>query len=114
MSDYQPSNDLALALAKLSEITAVGIAEIKGSLALLVQRADHSDWKIDELAKRVDADRAAAEARDATAEQRLDALERDAVTRPQLTERTRQIIAIVGLIATAIGVIVSVIALTRG
>lgn len=108
------SSDLALALAKLSEMTAVGLAEIKGQLALLVQRADHSDWRIDELAKRVDADRAVAQTRSDAVEKRLDAVEREAVTRPQLAERTRQIIAIVTAIMTAVGVIVSIIAFTRG
>lgn len=114
MTQEQPPNDVAMALAKLSEITAVGIAEIKGELALLVQRASHSDWRIDELAKRVDADRAIADTRHDAVEKRADTIERDAVTRPQLAERTKQIIAIVGLMLTAAGVIITVIfGLTR-
>ncbi|WP_440063762.1 hypothetical protein [Streptosporangium sp. OZ121] len=109
-----PSSDLALALAKLSEITAVGLAEIKGQLALLVQRADHADQLRADLARRVDEDRAASEARDLAMEARLDIVERDAVTRQQLADRTRQIIAIVGLMVTLAGVIIALISLTRG
>jgi hypothetical protein len=109
-----PSSNLALALAKLSEITAVGIAEIKGQLALLVQRADHADQLRADLAKRVDDDRAASEARDAAMEARLDLIERDAVTRPQLADRTKQIIAVVGLMVAIVGVIITVINLAQG
>jgi hypothetical protein len=113
LTDQTPG-DLHLALAKLSEITAVGLAEIKGQLAMLMQRADHSDWRIDELAKRVDADRGTVTAQHQQVEARLDAVERDAITRQQLAERTRQIIAIVGLMVTIASVLVTVVlALSR-
>lgn len=116
MTDQQSPGDLHLALAKLSEITAVGLAEIKGQVALLLQRADHADWRVDEIVKRVDADRAAAVAAAEQLEKRLDAVERDAVTRPQLAERSRHIIGVVSVIVTIISVIVAVvgIALARG
>ncbi|WP_214327834.1 hypothetical protein [Nonomuraea sediminis] len=113
MTDQLPPTDLALALAKLSEITAVGLAEIKGQIALLLQRADHADWRVDELAKRLDADRGANEQRAAAVEARLDAVERDQVTRSQLAERTRHIIAIVSVIVTVAGVAIALITLLR-
>ncbi|WP_327587026.1 hypothetical protein OHA25_08445 [Nonomuraea sp. NBC_00507] len=116
MTDQQPPGDLHLALAKLSEITAVGLAEIKGQVALLLQRADHSDWKVEELSRRVEADRASAAAATEALEKRVDAVERDGVTRPQLAESRRQIIGVVSVIVAVISVIVAVvgIAIARG
>lgn len=115
MTDQQPGSEVQLALAKLSEITAVGLAEIKGQVALLLQRADHADWRVDQLAQRQDADRVAAAAATEQLEKRVDAIERDGVTRPQLAESRRQIIGVVSVIVAVISVVVAAlgIALTR-
>ncbi|MFB4294783.1 hypothetical protein ACBI99_44640 [Nonomuraea sp. ATR24] len=108
MTDHTPA-DLHLALAKLSEITAVGIADIKGQLALLVQRADHAERRVDELAARISEISSASEARYAALETRLDTLDREAVTRPQLAERSRQIIGIVSVVVAILALIATVV-----
>ncbi|WP_219512697.1 hypothetical protein [Nonomuraea ceibae] len=110
MTDQQPGT-IELAVAKLSEITAVGLAEIKGQLALLMQRADHADWRVDQLTQRQDADRAMHAAEIEALEKRVDAIERDGVTRPQLAESRRQLIGIFSVIVAVISVIVTVVGL---
>ncbi|WP_433445718.1 hypothetical protein [Nonomuraea sp. CA-141351] len=109
MTDQQPGNEVQLALAKLSEITAVGLAEIKGQVALLLQRADHADWRVDQLAQRQDADRAVTQGAIDKLEVRVDAIEREGVTRPQLAESRRQTIGIVSVIVAVISVIVAAV-----
>ncbi|MEV3980810.1 hypothetical protein [Nonomuraea sp. NPDC049758] len=104
-----PPGNVELALAKLSEITAVGLAEIKGQLALLMQRADHADWRVDQLTQRQDADRAMATAAAEALEKRVDAIERDGVTRTQLADSRRQTIGVVSVIVAVISVVVAVI-----
>lgn len=102
------------ALAEIRRLVEVGFERTNGQNALILQRLNHTDDRHAELAKRVDADRAAAEARDDALEKRADAIERDAVTRAQLADRTRQIIAVVGLMLTAAGVAIALIlGLTR-
>ncbi|GHE47193.1 hypothetical protein GCM10017673_56280 [Streptosporangium violaceochromogenes] len=111
MSEQRSVDD---ALAEIRRLVEVGFERTNGQNALILQRLDHADGRHAELAKRVDADRAAAEARDDALEKRADAIERDAVTRAQLTDRTRQIIAVVGLMLTAAGVAIALIlGLTR-
>lgn len=97
------------ALATIRRMVEVGFERTTGQNALILQRLDHADGRHAELVKRVDADRTAAEARDQMLETRLDAIERDAITRAQLAERTRQIIAIVGLMLTAASVVLALI-----
>ncbi len=103
----EPSVDSAL--AEIRRLVEVGFERTAGQNALILQRLDHADGRHADLAKRVDADRAAAEARDHVLEARADAIERDVVTRAQLAERTRQIIAVVGLLVTAAGVLIPII-----
>ncbi|MEQ4718365.1 hypothetical protein [Nonomuraea sp. B19D2] len=85
-----------------------------GSTALILQRLDQVDDRHAELAQKVEQDRAAAEARYTAMEARLDAIEREAVTRTQLTERTKQIVAIVGLLVMVAAAVIALIQLTRG
>ncbi|MBB2909334.1 hypothetical protein FHS43_000580 [Streptosporangium becharense] len=93
----------------------MGFERTTGQNALILQRLDHADGRHAELVKRVDAELVAAEARDQALETRLETVERDAVTRAQLAERTRQIVAIVGLMVTAAGVLITLaFGLTRG
>ncbi|MFF4417109.1 hypothetical protein ACFYY8_31700 [Streptosporangium sp. NPDC001559] len=107
MSEPPPTVDGAL--AEIRRLVEVGFERTNGQNALILQRLDHADGRHAELAKRVDADRTAGEARDQALETRLDALERDVVTRAQLADRTRQILAIVGLLVTAAGVLIPII-----
>ncbi|SDI50579.1 hypothetical protein SAMN05421505_16111 [Sinosporangium album] len=103
------SDSLDLALAKLSEMTAVGLAEIKGQLALLVHRAEHSERRTEEITVQADADRRASIERDEELERRLDVIEREAVTRPQLAARTKLLLTAVGVMVTATGVVIALL-----
>ncbi|MBG0828569.1 hypothetical protein HS041_12395 [Planomonospora sp. ID67723] len=103
----QPGVDVAL--AELRGLLKEGFAKLDGQVALVIQRLDHVDARHAELVRRVDEDRAVSAVRNDAAEKRLDALERDAVTRPQLAERTRQIIAIVGVMLTAASLLVALV-----
>ncbi|HUR06293.1 MAG TPA: hypothetical protein VM347_27345 [Nonomuraea sp.] len=106
--------NLALSLAELRRLVEVGFERTNGSTALILQRLDQVDDRHNELVKRVEQDRAAAELRHVTLEGRLDAVEREAVTRTQLTERTRQIIAVVTVMVAVAGAVIALIQLTRG
>ncbi|MER6171373.1 hypothetical protein [Streptosporangium sp. NPDC001681] len=110
----QPPADVALALAEIRRLVEVGFERTNSQTALILQRMDHADGRHAELAKRVDADRADAAARDEAMEKRLDVVERESVTRSQLADRTRQIIAIVSVLVTIAGAIIALISLTRG
>jgi hypothetical protein len=112
MSEEIP--DLALSLAELRRLVEVGFERTNGSTALILQRLDQVDGRHAELVKRVEQDRAAAELRYAALEGRLDTVEREAVTRGQLTERTRQIIAVVTVLVAVAGAVIALIQLTRG
>ncbi|SDI19971.1 hypothetical protein SAMN05421505_1385 [Sinosporangium album] len=107
-------NRLTLALTELRALVEVGFERTNGSTALILQRLDQVDNRHAELAQRVEQDRAAADARYIALEARVDTVEREAVTRTQLTERTKQIIAVVGLLVTVAGAVIALIQLTRG
>ncbi|MFG1709251.1 hypothetical protein ACFLIM_39275 [Nonomuraea sp. M3C6] len=111
MSEEVPN--LALALETLRRLVEVGFEKTNGSTALILQRLDQVDDRHAELAKRVEQDRAAAEARYVAMEARLDVVEREAVTRSQLTDRTRQIIAVVTVLVAVAGAVIALIQLTR-
>jgi len=49
------SRDVALELERLRGTVEAGFARVDGSLALLVQRGDQTDKKLDEHEKRLDA-----------------------------------------------------------
>ncbi|MFB4284837.1 hypothetical protein ACBJ59_56885 [Nonomuraea sp. MTCD27] len=112
MSEETPN--LALALAEVRRLLEVGFAQVNGQIALLLQQLEQVNDQHAKLAQRVEQDRAAAETRDAAMEARLDAVEREAVTRTQLADRTKQIIAVVGLLVTVAGAVIALIQLTRG
>lgn len=101
------------ALAEIRRLVEVGFERTNGQNALILQRMDHADGRHAELAKRVDQDRADTAVRDLAMEARLDVVEREAVTRTQLSDRTKQIIAIVGLMVTIAGVLIALVSLTR-
>ncbi|MFI6497191.1 hypothetical protein [Nonomuraea typhae] len=111
-TDEQPN--LALALETLRRLVEVGFEKTNGSTALILQRLDQVDDRHAELAHRVEQDRVTAEARYAALESRLDGVEREAVTRSQLAERTRQIIAVVMVLVAVAGALIALIQLTRG
>ncbi|GAA3145043.1 hypothetical protein GCM10010466_40170 [Planomonospora alba] len=110
----QPSADVSLALAELRRLVEVGFERTSGQTALILQRLDHVDGRHAELAEQVRKDRETAEVRHVALENRLDAVEREAVTSAQLADRTKQIIAIVTVLVTTAGVIVALISLTKG
>ncbi|MEU5863480.1 hypothetical protein ABZ815_20085 [Nonomuraea sp. NPDC047529] len=112
MSEDSPN--LALALAELRGAVELGFERTNGSTALILQRLDQVDDRHAELVKRVEQNQAAAELRHVAMEARLDALEREAVTRGQLAERTRQIIAVVTIVVAVAGTVIALIQLTRG
>ncbi|TMR91454.1 hypothetical protein [Nonomuraea basaltis] len=95
--------NLALALAELRGAVELGFERTNSSTALILLRLDQLDDKHAELAKHVE-----------QLQTRLAEVEKTAVTTTQLTERTRQIIAIVGVLVTLAGAVVALIQLTRG
>ncbi|MEV0379819.1 hypothetical protein [Nonomuraea sp. NPDC050643] len=112
MTEERPN--LALALAELRGAVELGFERTNGSTALILLRLEQADDRHAELVKRVEQDRAAGEARYAVLEGRLDVIEREAVTRGQLAERTRQIIAVVTVLVGVAGAVIALIQLTRG
>ncbi|WP_336214840.1 hypothetical protein [Nonomuraea sp. LPB2021202275-12-8] len=112
MSEDIPN--LALALSELRRSLEVGLEKVGGTTALILQRLDQVDDRHAELVHRVEQDRAVADVRHAALETRLDAVEREAVTRTQLADRTKQIIAVVSVLVTVASAVIALIALTRG
>ncbi|WP_433444539.1 hypothetical protein [Nonomuraea sp. CA-141351] len=94
--------NLALALAELRGAVELGFERTNGSTALILQRLDQVDDRHAELAKYVE-----------TLQTRLAEVEKTAVTTTQLTDRTRQIIAIVGVLVTLASAVIALIQLTR-
>ncbi|MEU0568440.1 hypothetical protein ABZ297_24080 [Nonomuraea sp. NPDC005983] len=111
-SDDMPS--VALSLETLRRLVEVGFAQVNGQIALLRQELEQVNAQHASLAQRVEQDRLTADVRHAALEGRLDALEREAVTRSQLGDRTRLIIAIVGVLVTVATAVIALISLTRG
>ncbi|MCF6467412.1 hypothetical protein FAF44_03145 [Nonomuraea sp. MG754425] len=111
-SDDMPS--VALSLETLRRLVEVGFAQVNGQIALLRQELEQVNAQHANLSQRVEQDRLTADVRHAALESRLDALEREAVTRSQLADRTRLIIAIVGVLVTVASAVIALIALTRG
>jgi hypothetical protein len=95
--------NLALALAELRGAVELGFERTNSSTALILQRLKQVDDRHAELAKYVEQLQA-----------RLTEVEKTAVTSAQLAERTRQIIAIVGVLVTLAGAVIALIQLTRG
>jgi hypothetical protein len=95
--------NLALALSELRRLVEVGFERTNGSTALILQRLDQVDDRHAELAKQV-----------GELEDRLAEVEKNCVTRAQLAERTRQIIAIVTVLVAVAGTVIALIQLTRG
>jgi uncharacterized protein YlxW (UPF0749 family) len=84
-----PAQDHQLAIVKAELM--IPLTEIKGDVRLVLQRLDSVDKRVDDQAteiKRMDA--------------RLDAVERDQVTRMQLDERSKKTITILALISTVV------------
>ncbi|MEV4159015.1 hypothetical protein [Nonomuraea dietziae] len=99
-----------VALAALRGIVETGFARLDGQIALVIQRLDHVDARHADLVRRVEEDRATAAAGTRAVEERLDALERQTVTRADLAERDRRQLTIIGLMfagATALIALIS-------
>ncbi|MEU1880827.1 hypothetical protein ABZ470_26270 [Streptosporangium sp. NPDC020072] len=95
--------NLALSLAELRRLVEVGFAQVNGQNALILQRLDQVDDRHAELVKQV-----------GELEDRLAEVEKNCVSRTQLAERTRQIIAIVTVLVAVAGTVIALIQLTRG
>ncbi|SEU46647.1 hypothetical protein SAMN05421811_127104 [Nonomuraea wenchangensis] len=104
---------VALSLETLRRLVEVGFAQVNGQIALVRQELEQVNAQHASLAQRVEQDRMTADVRHAALETRLDALEREAVTRSQLADRTRQIIAVVTVLLLVAGTVISLISLTR-
>ncbi|WP_101788637.1 hypothetical protein [Nonomuraea indica] len=100
---------VTLAVAKLSEITAVGIAEIKGSLALLVQRADHADRRVDELSARQEREHQELADFVAAQEVRLRALENDRAGRAEVQSASGRRAVWISIVIAAIGLAITIV-----
>ncbi|NRQ31267.1 hypothetical protein HII36_05370 [Nonomuraea sp. NN258] len=111
MTEEAPS--VALALSELRRLVEVGFEKNNGLTQLILQRLDQVDDRHAELARQVEQDRAAADARYAALEARLDVVERESVTRTQLTDRTKQIIAVFTILVAVAGTVIALIQLTR-
>ncbi|TDD90766.1 hypothetical protein [Actinomadura rubrisoli] len=81
--------DAALALSEFRREVGVSLAELRGDVRLVLQRGEQSERRLDDLARQV-----------AKLDERVDLVERDQVTKPQLDERSRRTIAILALIVT--------------
>ncbi|MEU7894119.1 hypothetical protein AB0B45_14785 [Nonomuraea sp. NPDC049152] len=103
MTSQEQPLTVTLALAELRGLVELGFERVNGQNALILQRLDHVDGRHAELAKRVE-----------QLETRADAVEREAVTRAQLSDRTKQIIAVASVLVTIAGVVIALISLTRG
>ncbi|MEV4078943.1 hypothetical protein AB0J43_01450 [Nonomuraea fuscirosea] len=99
MNDEQ---GLTLALSELRRLVEVGFERTSGQTALILQRLDHVDGRHAQLAEQVDG-----------LETRMAEVERTAVTRGQLADRTRLIIAVVTVLLLVAGTVISVISLTQ-
>ncbi|WP_431928488.1 hypothetical protein [Nonomuraea jabiensis] len=106
--------NLALALSELRRLVEVGFAQVNGQIALLRQELEQVNAQHASLVQRVEQDRLTADVRHAALETRLDTIEREAVTRSQLADRTRQIIAVVTVLVAVAGAVIALIQLTRG
>lgn len=82
--------------------TEVSLARIEGLVALGDQRLEQQEQRVSEAAARLNRHG-----------ERLDAVERDQVTRTDLADRTRQIISVVAALCTAASVVVAVIAIVK-
>ncbi|MEU7855272.1 hypothetical protein [Nonomuraea sp. NPDC049141] len=100
MTDDMPS--LALSLAEVRRLVEVGFAKIDGSIRLILHRLDQVDGRHAQLAEQVEA-----------LETRLAEVERTAVTRAQLGDRTRLIIAVVTVLVAVAGTVIALISLTQ-
>ncbi len=88
-----PAQDHQLAIVKAELM--IPLTEIKGDVRLVLQRLDSVDKRVDDQAtelRHMDA--------------RLDAVERDQVTRMQLDERSKKTIQIITLISTVVSILV--------
>ena len=93
--DANPTVELAL--SELRRSVDVGLTEIRGQLALLLQRSEQAERRADQQAKELE-----------DLESRLGKVERDAVTRADLEKRSGRTIAILSIIVAAVGVLSSI------
>lgn len=102
--DSQPQPNIEAALLRIQSAVDVGLANVDGSLRLLLQRADQTDTRLNEQSARTE-----------KLDGRVHSIETaDMVTRRDLNARSRQLVAVLALIVAAVGVAVTLIlGLTR-
>lgn len=103
------TSSLDLAVLDLRRLVELGFAETNGQNALILQRMDQSDARHIDLVRRIDVERSETNTRQSELADRVQQLERSAVTQAQLSDRTKQIIAIVGLLVAIAGVVVALV-----
>lgn len=91
-----PNPTVELALSELRRSVDVGLAQIQGQLALLLQRAEQADRRADQQ-----------DARMKELDERLGKVESDRVTRADLDERSRRTLTVLGLLLMAASIIVA-------
>ncbi|TMR97522.1 hypothetical protein [Nonomuraea basaltis] len=95
--------NLALSLAELRRLLEVGFERTDGQMRLVLHQLKQVEDRHAALVEQVGG-----------LEMRLAEVEKTAVTNAQLTERTRQIIAVVGLLVTVASAVIALIQLTQG
>lgn len=94
---------LSVSLIDLRRVTEVGLTEVNGKLALLIQRLDQVDQRDREQSQQV-----------AQLTGRIEMLERNGVTHDQLTARTQRLYMLLGAVAGLLGVAVAIVGLVLG
>ncbi|ROO82569.1 hypothetical protein EDD29_0049 [Actinocorallia herbida] len=93
MTNEQPNVEARL--SDLHRLLEVGIERLAGQIGLLGQRLDQQDVRHLDHGQRLDRH-----------DERLDVLDRTAVTREDLNEKSRRTIATLGLITSVLGIAV--------
>mgnify|MGYP001161698322 CR=1 FL=1 len=88
--------DMRAALARLERTTEVGLARIEGRIEVFIERLEQQAQRTAEHADRLD-----------LLDRRVDALERDAVTRGDLDQRHTAGMRTLGIAVSIIGMIVA-------
>lgn len=92
MSSENPTVELAL--SELRRSVDVGLTEVRGQLALLLQRSDQGDRRADQHEKTID-----------VLEERLTRMERDTVTHADLDKKSSRTITVLSLIMTGVSIV---------
>lgn len=93
-------------LAQLKSELLLAMAEMRGDTRLILQTLQQHDRRADQQDDRIKSLEAQLAAAERALDQRVDNIERDAVTRSQLEERSKKTIAILAVISTFVSMAV--------